>query len=200
MCRLTGGVVEGTVGTAGAVLWARAALELRKTRSAVARFPLRGRSSGSNSRNGRVSTSTLLTLEQRVDDGAYDPFVPVVKGESLTVQTVEETAGLVRGRRRLGEDSLGSTKKSGPPRELNVRDDHSRFMELEEGAQPSVFKAMEKAGTEVRVEETAVRDKSEKKGPFLEETVESLKEDVLQIKQDLRESRACEQDLQDKLQ
>ncbi|KAJ1112743.1 hypothetical protein NDU88_001004 [Pleurodeles waltl] len=165
----------------------------------------------------------------------------------------------------------------------------------EEGAQPSVIKMMEKVGTEVRVEEMAVGDKSGKKkdrspvlavdlelqeeqtgesppGPMgnnnhapgilqtlrvedeegdcqalsygrddyevsggdqkgflgiqgksgqhkrgvrdietkfdlmakrtqlLEETVESLKEDVVQIKQDLRASRACEQDLQDKLE
>ncbi|KAJ1163829.1 hypothetical protein NDU88_004281 [Pleurodeles waltl] len=39
-----------------------------------------------------------------------------------------------------------------------------------------------------------------KRTQFLEETVESLKEDVVQIKHDLQESRACEQDLQDKLE
>ncbi|KAJ1117810.1 hypothetical protein NDU88_006006 [Pleurodeles waltl] len=93
-----------------------------------------------------------------------------------------------------------------------------------EGAQPSVIMAMEKVGAEVRVEETVVLDKGEKikdqcpvsavnsesqeeqsgETPpvtmLLEETVQSLKEDVVQIKQDLEESRACEQDLQDKLE
>ncbi|KAJ1081274.1 hypothetical protein NDU88_001456 [Pleurodeles waltl] len=300
MCRLTGGVVEGRVSAAGAVLWSRAALELRKTRSAVVRFPLRGRSSGSNSSSGRVSTSTLLTLEQRVDDGAYSAYAAEVKGGSSTAQTAEETVGLVRsrGRRRRGEKSLSSSKETAPSGEVNVRvvsDDFRRLMEVEEGAQPSVIMAMEKVGAEVRVEETVVLDKGEKtkdqcpvsavnsesqeeqsgetppvtmvnnnhapgisqllrmedgegtarvspmeemitrlaeeikKGfsvseanqasikegceiletkfdllarrtQFLEETVESLKEDVVQIKQDLRESRACEQDLQDKLE
>ncbi|KAJ1219280.1 hypothetical protein NDU88_006849 [Pleurodeles waltl] len=231
MCQLIGGVVEGTVGAAGAVLWARAALELRKTCSAMAHLPLRWRSSGSSSRSSRVSTSTLLTLEWIVDDGAYDAYVPGVKGGSPAVQTAEETVGLVRGRgrRRLGKESLGSTNKSGPPREVNIRgksvgrwgvigeyskefplvgsprknifdaksakkgkvdspmiarpkitpslrsyyknlplgtsDDCTRFMELEEGEglQSSVIKTMEKVGTEVRVEEMAVRDKSENK-------------------------------------
>ncbi|KAJ1184582.1 hypothetical protein NDU88_001386 [Pleurodeles waltl] len=116
----------------------------------------------------------------------------------------------------------------------------------EEGAQPSVSKAMEEVATEVSVE-MAVGDKSGaarlspmeemitklageiKKGfsvseanqasikevfeiletkfdllakrmQLLEESVESLQEDVAQIKQDLRKSKACEQDLQDKLE
>ncbi|KAJ1152549.1 hypothetical protein NDU88_005324 [Pleurodeles waltl] len=69
MCRLTEGVVKATVGTAGAVLWIRAALELRRTRSAVGRFPLQGRSSGSSS-GGRVSTSIVLALKQRAEEGA----------------------------------------------------------------------------------------------------------------------------------
>ncbi|KAJ1171764.1 hypothetical protein NDU88_003622 [Pleurodeles waltl] len=118
MCQLTGGVVEGTVGAAGAVLWSPAALELWKTRSAVARFPLRGRSSGSSS--GRASTSTLLTLEQRVDDGTYGAYVAGVKGRSSTAQTAEETVGLVRGRRKRGEKSLSSSKETGPTGEVNT--------------------------------------------------------------------------------
>ncbi|KAJ1180341.1 hypothetical protein NDU88_005563 [Pleurodeles waltl] len=120
MCRLTRGVVEGTVGAAGAVLWLRADLELRKTRSAVARFPLRGRTSGSNSSSGRVSTSTLLTLEQRVDDGAYGAYVA---GGSSTAQTAEETVGLLRGRdrRRRGEKSLSSSKETSPTGEVNTK-------------------------------------------------------------------------------
>ncbi|KAJ1145443.1 hypothetical protein NDU88_011729 [Pleurodeles waltl] len=244
MCRLTGGAEEGTGGAAGAVLWERAALELRKTRLAVAHFPLRGRSSGSNRRSGRDSTSSLLPREQRVDDGAHEAVVPSVKGGSLAAQTAEETAGLVRGRgrRRLGEESLGSTKKSGNSREVNVRgksggcgvvicefsketplvsyhrkkflgaklakkgktdspvivrpkitsslrsyfkilplvasDDCSRFTGPEEGTQPSVIKMMEEVGTEVRVEEMAVGDKSGKKDrcPVLAVDLESQEE------------------------
>ncbi|KAJ1084060.1 hypothetical protein NDU88_004214 [Pleurodeles waltl] len=124
MCRLTGSVVEGTVGAAGVVLWSHAALELRKTRSAVACFPLRGRSSGRNSSSGRVSTSTLLTLEQRVDDGAYGAYAAGVKRGSSTAQTAEETVDLVRGRgrRRRGKKSLGSSKETGPTGKVNTRE------------------------------------------------------------------------------
>ncbi|KAJ1082952.1 hypothetical protein NDU88_003113 [Pleurodeles waltl] len=103
MCRLTGTQVNSS-GTAGAVLWQLAALELRKTRLAVARFPLRGRSSGSNRRSGRVSTSSLLPQKLRVDEEAHGAFLSSVKKGSQVAQAVEEVVGLVRGRgrRRLG--------------------------------------------------------------------------------------------------
>ncbi|KAJ1173029.1 hypothetical protein NDU88_004871 [Pleurodeles waltl] len=113
---------RGASGAAGAVLWQLTALELRKTRLAVARFPLRGRSSGSNRRSGRASTSSLLPQELRVDEEAHGAFLPIVKKGSQAAQAVEEAAGLVRGRgrRRLWEKNPDSLKKSGPSREVNL--------------------------------------------------------------------------------
>ncbi|KAJ1119509.1 hypothetical protein NDU88_007694 [Pleurodeles waltl] len=121
MCWLTD-IEDDTSGAAGVVLWQCAALVLRKTRSAVARFPRRGRSSCSNRRSGRASTSSLLPQERRVDEEAHKTFLPIVKKGSQAAQAVEEAAGLVRGRgrRRLGEENPGSLKKSGPSWEVNL--------------------------------------------------------------------------------
>ncbi|KAJ1165128.1 hypothetical protein NDU88_005557 [Pleurodeles waltl] len=120
MCRLTEGVVKATVGTAGAVLWMRAALELRRTRSAVARFPLRGWSSGSSSGGGRVSTSIVLALKQRAEEGAQ---ADGAEEGSSTAQITEESNGAVRGRgrRRQGEESLCCIKETALTGEANFR-------------------------------------------------------------------------------
>ncbi|KAJ1152757.1 hypothetical protein NDU88_005532 [Pleurodeles waltl] len=68
MCRLTS-KQDSLCRAAGTVYWHLAALELRKTRLAVARFPLRGRtSSGGSRRSGRVSTSNRLTLPATQED------------------------------------------------------------------------------------------------------------------------------------
>ncbi|KAJ1107822.1 hypothetical protein NDU88_005211 [Pleurodeles waltl] len=136
MCRLTG-IQEDTSGAAGAVLWRRAVLELQRTRLAVARFPLRGRSSGSNKRSGRASTSSLLHQELRVGEEVHGSFVPIMKKGSQGVHAVEEAAGLVKVE----------------------SDDYTRCMGPEKGAQYSVSKTMEEVATEVSVE-IAVGDKS----------------------------------------
>ncbi|KAJ1187614.1 hypothetical protein NDU88_004389 [Pleurodeles waltl] len=114
MCRLTGGAEKGTVGSGVAVLWIRAALELWRSCSAVACFPLRGRSSDSS----RVSTSTLLALKQGTEDGAY---AAEVKGGGFTGRTTQETVGLARGRRKHGERSLCSNKEGCATGEVNIK-------------------------------------------------------------------------------
>ncbi|KAJ1163734.1 hypothetical protein NDU88_004187 [Pleurodeles waltl] len=98
----------------------RAALELRRTRLAVARFPLRGRSSGSSSGGGRVSTSIVLTLKQRAEEGAQADGAE--EGKS-TAQITEELSGAVRGRgrRRQGEESLCCSKETAITGEANFR-------------------------------------------------------------------------------
>ncbi|KAJ1088435.1 hypothetical protein NDU88_001592 [Pleurodeles waltl] len=123
MCRLTGMQLNPS-GTAGAVLWQFAALELRRTRLAVACFPLRGRNSGSSRRSGRVNTSSLLTQKLGIDEEAHGALLPSVNKGSQVAQALEEAAGLVRwrgrGRRRLGQENTGSLKRSGPSQEVSL--------------------------------------------------------------------------------
>ncbi|KAJ1081615.1 hypothetical protein NDU88_001793 [Pleurodeles waltl] len=120
MCRLTEGVVKATVSTAGAVLWMRAVLELRRTRSAVACFPLRGRSSGSRSGGGRVSTSIVLALKQSAEEGAQADGAE--EGNS-TAEITEKSSGAVRGRgrRRQGKESLCCSRETAITGEANFR-------------------------------------------------------------------------------
>ncbi|KAJ1156531.1 hypothetical protein NDU88_009250 [Pleurodeles waltl] len=98
----------------------RAALELRRTNSPVARFPLRGRSSGSSSGGGRVSTSIVLALKQRAEEGAQADGAE--EGNS-TAHITEELSGAVRGRgrRRQGEKSLFCSKDTAITGEANFR-------------------------------------------------------------------------------
>ncbi|KAJ1174436.1 hypothetical protein NDU88_006258 [Pleurodeles waltl] len=120
MCRLTG-TQPIPNGAAGAVLWQSAALELRRTCLAVARFPLRGRNSGGTRRSGRVSTSSLLT-QLVIDEEAHGVSLLSMNKGSQVVP--EETAGLVRGRgggrRRLGQEKPGSLKRTGPLQEVSL--------------------------------------------------------------------------------
>ncbi|KAJ1204354.1 hypothetical protein NDU88_008132 [Pleurodeles waltl] len=101
MCRLTEGVVKATVGT-------------------MARFPLRGQSSGSSSGGGRVSTSIMLALKQRAEEGAQADRAE--EGTS-TAKLTEESSGAVRGRgrRRQGEESLCCSKETAITGEANFR-------------------------------------------------------------------------------
>ncbi|KAJ1168545.1 hypothetical protein NDU88_000467 [Pleurodeles waltl] len=213
MCRLTRGAEKGTVGSGVAVLCIRAALELRMSRLAVARFPLRGRSSSS----GRVSTSTLLALKQRTEDGAY---AAEVRGGGFTGRTTEETVGLARGRRKRGERSLCSNKEGCATGEVNIKGKSQSLMmeDGEEIARSSPIEAMivklteeiKKGFSVSEANQVSIREACKiletkfdllaKRTQLLEETVESLKEDVVLIKQDLWQSRVSEQELQDKLE
>ncbi|KAJ1137717.1 hypothetical protein NDU88_004115 [Pleurodeles waltl] len=146
MYRLTGGAEKGTVGSGVTVLWTCTVLELWRSRSAVARFPLRGRSSS------RVNTSTLLALKERTEDGAY---AAGVRGGGFTGRTAKETVGSARGRRKRGERSLCRNEEGCATGEVNIKvatDDSSGLMEegREEGAEPPANRAMEKVGAEAR--------------------------------------------------
>ncbi|KAJ1101164.1 hypothetical protein NDU88_006236 [Pleurodeles waltl] len=93
-------------------------------RLAVVRFPLRGKNSSSSKRSSRVSTSSLLSQKQGVEEEPHGAFLPSVKKGSQVAQAVGEAAGLVRGRgrgrRRLGEENPGSFKRSGPSQEESL--------------------------------------------------------------------------------
>ncbi|KAJ1137719.1 hypothetical protein NDU88_004117 [Pleurodeles waltl] len=114
MCRLTGGAQKGTVGSGVTVLLTCAVLELWRSCSAVARFPLRGRSSGSS----RVSTSTLLALKERTEDGAY---AAGVREGGFTGQTAEKTVGSARGRSKHGERILCRNEEGCATGEVNIK-------------------------------------------------------------------------------